>query len=296
MLRVGEWRASTRKTGATAPVVLALHSMTGAHPAWSWLADQLPDARIIAPDLRGRGRSAGLPGPYGIDAHVRDILTVLDALQLSDVTLIGHSLGAFVAVGALGARPDAIRHTVLVDGGLPLTVPLTVHPSDLLELVFGRPAAGVEFAFSSAATHRRFWQLHPAFTKDWSSRLGSYADYLVEETLDQDARIVFRPVSSCAAVEADAWELSGCNAVRDRLRAIGGSAVLLTAPRGLANERPGVYSAAELELSAADRFGMPHTEVAGVNHHTIVASDRGAKAIARAVRRGPAAYIGAQAS
>jgi lipase len=300
-MRVGEWRplspaASEGAAESRSPVILALHSMTGAHPAWTWLADQLPDHRIVAPDLRGRGRSAGLPAPYGIAAHVRDVLAVLDALQLSDVTLVGHSLGAFVAVAALAERPSAFRHTVLVDGGLPLTVPLSMHSADLLELVLGRPAVGVDFAFSSAAAHRRFWQLHPALAKDWSTRLGAYADYLVEEALDEHARIVFRPVCSGAAVEADARELSGSVEVRRRLRAIRGAATLITAPRGLANERPGIYSPGELTLSADDRAGMPHVEVAGVNHHTIVASDRGARALARVVRRGPAARIEAQAS
>lgn len=304
VMRVGEWRPSALAptaaggaSGSKPPVILALHSMTGAHPAWSWLAAQFPDSRIVAPDLRGRGRSSGLPGPYGIAAHVRDVLAVLDAPQLSDVTLVGHSLGAFVAVATLAERPSAFRHTVLVDGGLPLTVPLSMHSADLLELVLGRPAVGVEFAFSSTAAHRRFWQLHPALAKDWSTRLGAYADYLVEETLDDHGRIVFRPAASPTAVAADARELSGCVDVRERLRAIGGAAVLVTAPRGLANELPGIYSRAERELSADDSCGMSHVEVVGVNHHTIVVTDRGAKALARVVRRGPvSARVDAQAS
>ena len=47
---------------AGAPV-LALHGITANHLAWQLVAEALPDLRIVAPDLRGRGRSGELPGP-----------------------------------------------------------------------------------------------------------------------------------------------------------------------------------------------------------------------------------------
>ena len=40
------------------------------------------DVCLLAPDLRGRGRSAKLPGPYGIAAHIDDLIKVLDHVVL----------------------------------------------------------------------------------------------------------------------------------------------------------------------------------------------------------------------
>ncbi|MDF2442907.1 MAG: hypothetical protein JWR01_1110 [Subtercola sp.] len=288
VMRVGEWVPARSQAAGSgpAPVVLALHSLSGAHLSWGWLADELPEARIVAPDLRGRGLSAELPGPYGIAEHIRDVLCVADALHLSEVTLVGHSLGAFVALGVVAARPALVLQVVLVDGGLPLTVPLALHAEDLVELVCGRPASRVEFAFSSRASHRRFWQLHPAFAKNWSPRSDEYADYLVDETVAQDGSVEFRPIASQDAIEADARELSGTVAIRRRLREAPGPLVLLTASRDLSNQVPGIYTPRELELTGSDLPNLRTLEVQRVNHYSIVESARGASTIAGVVRHG----------
>ncbi|WP_172592130.1 alpha/beta fold hydrolase [Subtercola boreus] len=288
VMRVGEWSPASLQTAgsASAPVVLALHSLAGAHLSWAWLADQLPEARIVAPDLRGRGLSADLPGPYGIDAHIDDVLCVADALQLSEVTLIGHSLGAFVALGVAAARPGMIVQVVLVDGGLPLTVPLSLHTDDLVELVCGRPKSRVDFAFSSRASHRRFWQLHPALAKVWSPRSEEYADYLVDEVIAKDASIEFRPIACSEAIDVDTRELSGTVTIRRRLKEAPGPLLLLTAARDLSNHVPGIYAPREVELTTADVSHLLIREVREVNHYTIVESVRGASAIARFVREG----------
>ncbi len=61
-----------------APEVLALHGLTGHGRRWEALGTgQLGDTRIIAPDLRGHGRSPWTP-PWGLDTHVGDLVGVLD--------------------------------------------------------------------------------------------------------------------------------------------------------------------------------------------------------------------------
>src|ERR1700740_976307 len=84
-------------------VVLAVHGVTGSLMVWRTLAREL-DERIclLAPDLRGRGRSRGLPGPYGLAAHVADLIAGLDHVGASSAVLVGHSMGAFLAL-RLGA-------------------------------------------------------------------------------------------------------------------------------------------------------------------------------------------------
>jgi len=97
-LRVGEWGPVDQ----VAPTVIAVHGITGSHLAWAWIAEAMPEVRVIAPDLRGRGRSAGLPGPYGMARHAADLEAVIDALDLfhqarlvkrAAVAHRGHGLG-----------------------------------------------------------------------------------------------------------------------------------------------------------------------------------------------------------
>ena len=60
-----------------APLVLALHGITGNHLAWAPLHRRVPGHTILAPDLRGRGLSSELPGPFGIARHADDAAAVL---------------------------------------------------------------------------------------------------------------------------------------------------------------------------------------------------------------------------
>ena len=101
-LRVGIWGTETE-----APV-LAVHGITANHLAWQLVAEALPDVRIVAPDLRGRGRSSGLPGPYGMVQHADDLAQLIDQLGLGPVPVVGHSMGGFVAVAVADRHPDLI--------------------------------------------------------------------------------------------------------------------------------------------------------------------------------------------
>src|SRR5688500_7391893 len=65
-------------------IVLAAHGITANSRSFGAVAAALgqlrDDVTLVAPDLRGRGRSGSLPGPYGITAHVDDCVRVLDAV------------------------------------------------------------------------------------------------------------------------------------------------------------------------------------------------------------------------
>jgi pimeloyl-ACP methyl ester carboxylesterase len=112
MLMVGEW------SGSSAPIV-ALHGISSTHMLWQWTAREAPDLHIYAPDLRGRGSSVDLGGPYGLAAHRDDVLAVMDTLGLDQVILAGMSMGGFVALALANAAPDRFSQVLLVDGGPP---------------------------------------------------------------------------------------------------------------------------------------------------------------------------------
>jgi pimeloyl-ACP methyl ester carboxylesterase len=98
--------------------------------------------QVVALDLRGRGRTpATSRGTYGWPRHARDVLEAAARLSGEPVDLVGHSMGAFVAMQAASMAPAAVRSLVLVDGAgppEPAAMPAiraavgrldTVHPS-----------------------------------------------------------------------------------------------------------------------------------------------------------------------
>lgn len=118
MLMVGEW------AGDGTPVI-AIHGISSTHLLWQWAAAAAPNVHLVAPDLRGRGSSVDVPGPYGIAAHRDDVLAVMDSLGLDKVVVAGMSMGGFVATALASSAPDRISQVVLVDGGPPMALPAT---------------------------------------------------------------------------------------------------------------------------------------------------------------------------
>ncbi len=100
-------------------VVLLVHDLTGNAAVWQLVTSRLPSTvAAIAVDLRGRGGSADLPGPYGLRWHAIDLAAVLDALDVEVVAVVGHGAGAFVAGLFADRYPRRVRSVVLVDGGV----------------------------------------------------------------------------------------------------------------------------------------------------------------------------------
>lgn len=97
------------------PVVL-LHALASNSATWTRLTRTLVGTGrlVIAPDLRGHGGSAWT-GDYRLDSVQRDVVSVLDLLDIAEFDLIGHSLGAHIAALLAGRRPDRVRKLVLED-------------------------------------------------------------------------------------------------------------------------------------------------------------------------------------
>jgi len=275
-LRVGEWAPQD----PAAPTVVAVHGITASHLAWAMVAQALPEVRLIAVDLRGRGRSAGLPGPYGMARHAADLLAVIEALELPRVLLVGHSMGGFVAVVTAHLYPDRFSRVLLIDGGLPLAIPAGISRDDLLQATLGPAAQRLSMTFKDRPTYLEFWRKHPAFASDWSQAVADYANYDLTG-VEPD----LRPSTSLEAVTEDSMELYGGESVFSALTELRHPVTLMTAPRGLLNQTPGLYGPSEIARWRAELPAVTVREVPDVNHYTIVMGTSGAGAVAREVRR-----------
>ena len=72
-------------------------------------------------DLRGRGFSEKPSSGYSIDHHCRDIHSLLNYLEIERVTLVGHSLGAYISLAYAAEHPEQVDRLILIDGGAKLS-------------------------------------------------------------------------------------------------------------------------------------------------------------------------------
>jgi non-heme chloroperoxidase len=120
-VKVGDENSSSIKIyyedhGAGAPVVL-IHGYPLSGRAWDRQLPPLLDAgrRVITYDRRGFGKSSQPAGGYDYDTFAADLKTLSDELDLSDVTLVGHSMGTGEVTRYLGAYGSArVARGVLV--------------------------------------------------------------------------------------------------------------------------------------------------------------------------------------
>ena len=262
--------------GPGAPLVLAAHGITGNSRAWIPVARALGNrARLLAVDLRGRGGSRELPGPYGLAAHAADLIAVLDHQRVERAVLAGHSLGAYIVAWLGVAHPHRISHAVLVDGGLNIPGIEVRDPRAAALALLGPALERLTMRFATSDDYVRWWRRHPAFDgSDVADEdLAAYAEH---DLVGQSPEL--RSSVSQDAVSADGADLFG---QEERAGDLAIPATLLSAPRGL---QGGLNPMQPFELVQAWAAGAPELRraelVPDVNHYTITLGQAGARAVA----------------
>ena len=272
---------------AGAPVVVALHGITANALSWGPVARALAGrVTLIAPDLRGRAASSGLPGPYGIAAHADDAAALTGALGLGRVVLAGHSMGAFVAALAAVRHPERFGPLLLVDGGAGFPAPTHLSPDALLTAVIGPAMDRLSMTFPDRAAYRSFWQAHPAFAGAWSAEVDAY---IQRDLTGEEPEL--RSTCRIEAVRADGAGLFA-DEVLSAVRNLPSPATLLWAQRGLMDEAQGLYDETRLAAAGLAGTAVRTVRMADVNHYTVLTGEKGAEEVARhllhAAEPGPA--------
>jgi lipase len=161
-------------------VVLAVHGLTGHGLRWRPLAvDLLADVPILAPDLRGHGRSPWTP-PWSLEQHVRDLQATIAGC--AKVLLVGHSFGGALSLFLAAAAPQQVVGLILLDPAIAL------DPDALLEVA----EATVAHPDYTDAAEARSDKVHGAW--------GDVAAEVLEEELSE--HLVALPNGRCG------WRIS----------------------------------------------------------------------------------------
>ncbi|MFE2428768.1 alpha/beta fold hydrolase [Streptomyces sp. NPDC059373] len=173
------YRRAFRMAGSGPPLLL-VHGLGDSSATWSHILPRLARNRtVIAPDLLGHGDSEQPRADYAVAAYacgMRDLLSVLD---IERVSVVGHSLGAGVAMQFAYQFPERCERLVIVGGG---GVGPEVHP--LLRLAAG---PGAELALpvaTSAPVRKALRAVAPLLRLTGGLGLGQHDfDYVLERYL-----------------------------------------------------------------------------------------------------------------
>lgn len=103
--------------GGAGPPLVLVHGLGGAATNWCELAPALAqNHRVLVPDLPGHAASAPLPAPATLAQFAERIAALVDREEAGPALVVGHSLGAVVAVRLAVRRPDAVRGLVIAAG------------------------------------------------------------------------------------------------------------------------------------------------------------------------------------
>ena len=96
--------------------LLLIHGFPLDHRMWApQLVGLSADVRVIAPDLRGFGRSEVTPEPLTMEQHADDLAALLDHLALERAVVVGLSMGGYIAFAFWRRHRERVQALVLLD-------------------------------------------------------------------------------------------------------------------------------------------------------------------------------------
>ncbi|GHJ54831.1 haloalkane dehalogenase [Nonomuraea sp. TT08I-71] len=97
------------------PAFVFLHGNPGSSHTWRGVLPGIGAGRLLAPDLIGMGRSGKPDLPYLFADHARYLDAWFDALDLTDVVLVGHDWGGALAFDWAARHPERVRGVAFLE-------------------------------------------------------------------------------------------------------------------------------------------------------------------------------------
>jgi lipase len=272
-LRVVRW-------GEGSSVVVGLPGLTGNHTLlWPFAKRVSDDVTFVAPDMRGRGASAHLPGPYGMQAHVDDLVATLDHLGIASATVVGISMGGMPATMAASQFPDRVDHVVFVDSGFPVPLPPGTDVERHIENMLGPSIERLRMTFPSREAYFDFWRAHPSLQDTWNEDVEAYIDYdLVGE--EPELRSGVNP----DAILGDTTDtLRNPDRQLASIERVNCPVTLLRATRGVLNEPQPLFPDEVVDTHRSLFKDLRDEVIEDTNHFSIVFDERPASIVAERI-------------
>jgi len=245
--------------GSLGPI-LCVHGITANCRCWEVLADVLaPQYRVLAMDLRGRGRSEKPAKGYSLETHLRDMNGLMDDLGIDRAVVMGHSLGAFIGLAFAAQYPERVDRLILVDGGGDLS-------QEQFDQVFAaiKPALDrLQHVFPSVEAYLETMRQAP-FIQPWSPATETYFRYEIEAT-DDGVRTNIQP--SHIAEEAGNIRQVKFATFYPQVQC---PVLILRAPLGLLSENDILLPEDVIERMIREIPDARRFDVNGMNHYGIV--------------------------
>ena len=270
----GEVEIAIGRAGEGGDPLVCLHGITAQHRAFNATARHLgPSHGLVGVDLRGRGDSDKPESGYGLATHAADVIRVLDHLGLEDAIIVGHSMGAFVALRAALASPGRVRALVLLDGGWPR---VEGPPGEMtgeekqearaIEEGLARAFRRLDMVFESPTAYLDFWFPDRGLTmEDLPPDLADYYLYDLERV---DGG--YNPRASRAAAEEDSPSVVSTGPTAGEMREVACPVALVRAEQGFVPGSDPLVSDAARDVMAGSLDVREEVLVRGANHYTLL--------------------------
>lgn len=177
---------SLARTLPLSPTFVLVHGAF--HGGWCWrrVADRLIAAgmRVFTPTMTGLGDRAHLMDPrVGFATFVQDVVGLIEAEELADIVLVGHSFGGAVITGVADKIPHRIARLIYLDAIVPESgrSALSLLPPETQEIRL-RTARATPGGLTIPLPTETMFDLPPGPDRDWVARritphpLASYTD------------------------------------------------------------------------------------------------------------------------
>ena len=163
------------------PTVVLIHGAGGNYLQWPPSLRRLPGMLVVAPDLPGHGDSAG-NGFDRVGDYALTVRQLAAELGLQQIVLIGHSMGAAIALECGRLATDTVHGIGVLAGGAALPIPPDVV--DGLRTDFAAATEGIARAAFGPSTPARRRELY------------------LERLRQTDADVLYRDFVACREFDA----------------------------------------------------------------------------------------------
>lgn len=270
-----------RAAAADSTTAVLVHGLTGSSRWWTRVIEHLPaEIGLVVPDVRGRGASHDSPPPFDLATMADDIVRSLDHLGVDEASVVGYSMGGWIAAVLAQRHVDRVHRALLVDGGFPIPRDPDADADAVIDAVVGPSLARIAVIYPDREAFFDLWKAHPALEHHWDDGMRAALEYELMES-DDGYRVRINP----DAIRETAREITVDPDTNNAGAGVAVRSHLIVVERGTADQEGGMIPLQTAEEAARQMPNLTMQYLPGVNHYTLLLG-AGAPAVASAISTG----------